>query len=261
LLSTIVTDIVLIGYVSVTSMLDFQIHFDFQRHADGYAVVQPEGAPAGGMIVPKGRALLPSPPFEKFDTLYSVFAEIRDLKALLDFVSKFGLLMGRGDDLSQWGDSIAEALREAQFFRELLACKKRNQKAVYSGFRDQLRTRQEAEYDGINVKLPPKAEPWKWQMMVGNLVDVDDLHQFVGRVELIPDSVTGIKFRIITNTLISALWWQLARKLSGDAKIRECRHCKRWFEAGVGTTRRADSQFCSPEHKVRFFSLKRARGR
>src|SRR5262249_48312899 len=83
------------------------------RHAAGYAVVQPEGAAPGGMIVPKGRGLLPSPSFEKFDTLYGVFAEIRDPEALLDFVSKFGLLMGRGDDLSPWGDSIEEVLREA----------------------------------------------------------------------------------------------------------------------------------------------------
>jgi hypothetical protein len=113
----------------------------------------------------------------------------------------------------------------------------------------------------VNLELPPNAELWQWQTMVGNLVDLQDLlRYFVARIEFVPDTKKGLQLEITAETLLSALWWQLARKLSGDAKIRECRHCGEWFEVGAGTGRRADAQFCRPEHKVRFFSLERSRG-
>jgi hypothetical protein len=236
---------------------DFQIYFELRRYAEGYELVpdkssQPE-SPPGQMIEPRGRALIPSPPFEKFDTLYRVFADVRTQDDLIAFVNRFGLL-------STSSDSIFEMLREAQFFRDLLSCKRRSQKAVAACFESQRRVKLAATYEKVNVKLPPNAEMWEWQMMVGNLVGLDDIHQFVGRVELVPDPVKGIQMRITTHTLIGALWWQLARKLSGEAKIRQCRHCGEWFEAGTGAARRADAEFCSKGHKVRFFSLRRTRG-
>jgi hypothetical protein len=240
-------------------MLEFQILFDFQRYAEGYALEpDPSGAKGsapGNIIIPKGVAPLSYLPFEKFDSLYSVFAKVRTEDELLAFVTKFGLLMGRG------GDPVVDVLREAQFFRDVLAAKEKSQKKVAECFESQLRVRLANEYKKVNVILPPNAELWQWQRLVGNCVDLENLMDHsVARVELVPDQKRGVQLRITAETLIAALWWQLARKVSGDAKIRECRHCGDWFEAGIGTDRRADSDFCSQEHKIRFFSLKRSRG-
>jgi hypothetical protein len=239
-------------------MLEFQIRFDFQRYAEGYAL-QPDSSAAKGsaprnIIVPKGRAPLSYLPFEKFDSLYSVFAKVRTQDELLAFVTKFGLLMGRS------GDSVVDMLREAQFFRDLLAAKEKSQKKVAECFDSQLRVRLAETYKKVNMTLPPNAELWQWQALVGNCADLEEwLHHLVARVELVADPKRGVQLRITAETLIAALWWQLARKLSGEAKIRECRHCGDWFEAGTGTARRADSDFCSQEHKIHFFSLKRSR--
>ena len=239
-------------------MLEFQIRFDFQRYAEGYALEpDPSGAKGsapGNIIVPKGVAPLSYLPFEKFDSLYSAFAKVQTEDELLAFVSKFGLLMGRG------GDPVVDVLREAQFFRDLLGAKEKGPKKVADCFHSQLRIRLADTYKKINVILPPNAEMWEWQRLVGNCADLEEwLHHLVARVELIPDPKRGLQLRITAETLIAALWWQLARKLSGDSKIRECRHCGEWFEAGRGSARRADSDFCSEEHKIRFFSLKRSR--
>jgi hypothetical protein len=240
-------------------MLDFQIRFGFQCFADGYIIEPAPSVPAdsapGVMIVPKGKAPGPHIPFEKFDMLYTAFAKLRTQDELLGFIDKFGLLMGRG------GDLVSEVLREAQFFRDLLAAKEKSSKKVATCFESQLRVRVAEDYKKINLELPSNAELWEWQAMVGNLIDLETLFRHsVARIELVPHPKKGLQLEITAETLISALWWQLARKLSGEAKIRECRHCGEWFEVGAGTARRADSQFCSQEHKIRFFSLERSRG-
>jgi hypothetical protein len=245
-------------------MRDFQIDFQLHRHAEGYRLVPDRSlraGPPGEMIVPMGPALISCPPLEKFDTLYSVFAEVKTPDALVSFVKKFGLLSGRGSDVGPWGDSITRMLREAQFFRDLLSCKKISQRRVASCFGAQLRERLAADYAKVGVKLPPKGDLLKWQYMVGHTVDLSDLHHLVANIDLVPDPVKGIELRITTDTLIGALWWQLARKLMGEAKIRECRQCRQWFEAGLGTGRRADAEFCCDEHKTKYFSLRRSKSR
>jgi hypothetical protein len=240
------------------SVLEFKIRFDFHRFAEGYALEPDRSLPTdsapGNIILPKGRAPGRYISFEKFDMLYSAFAKLRTQDELLAFVDKFGLLMGRG------GDSVFQVLREAKFFRDLLAAKEKNAKNVAACFESQLRVRLAETYKQVNLELPPNAELWEWQAMVGNLIDLQDLFRyFVARVELVPDAKKGLQVEITAETLISALWWQLARKLSGEGKIRECRHCGEWFEVGADSGRRADSQFCCREHTVRFFSLERSR--
>jgi hypothetical protein len=236
-------------------VLEVKIRFDFQRFVEGYSLQSDPSGAQGNIIVPKGRAPGRYIAFEKFDTLYGVFARLRTQSELLDFVDKFGLLMGRG------GDSVVHVLREAQYFRDLLAAKEKNQKKVAACFESQLRVRLAESYKKVHVELPPNAELWEWQAAVGNLVDLEDLlSQSVARIQLLPDAKRGLQLEITAETLLSALWWQLARKLSGEAKIRECRHCEKWFEVGAGSGRRADAQFCCREHKVRFFSFERSRG-
>jgi hypothetical protein len=49
--------------------------------------------------------------------------------------------------------------------------------------------------------------------------------------------------RIVPQSLVSALWIQLAKAIEGDRKYRECDVCGTWFE--VSGDRRADARFCS----------------
>ena len=86
------------------------------------------------------------------------------------------------------------------------------------------------------------------------------LPRVLGHVSLEEDRVKGIKIVIEPDLLISGLWLQLARKLTGPAAVRTCRYCGFLFEAGPGTSKRADATFCCSDHSVRFHSLKRSEG-
>ena len=77
-----------------------------------------------------------------------------------------------------------------------------------------------------------------------------------GHVEILPDPEKGVRLKLTANTLLGALWFQLALKLS-DSTLRLCPVCQRVFEVGRGTKRRADAQFCSHKHKVDYFNWKR----
>jgi hypothetical protein len=58
-------------------------------------------------------------------------------------------------------------------------------------------------------------------------------------------------------TLLDAIWLQLADALSVNAEIHRCLQCEMWFPAGRGFGRRQDAKFCSAEHQILFNNQKR----
>jgi hypothetical protein len=160
------------------------------------------------------------------------FSKIRTPEQLLKFIDLYGPLTRTSP---QWGDSVTACLRWARQFDELLRSKVIGPRKVASVFDAQLRLR------GIKP---------------------DELQQWIGEFDLRPDALRGVQLRLRTDVLIGGLWWQLGQKLSEETNLRTCRYCSSVFEAGPGTGRHIDAAFCSKEHKVRYFSLKRSkRGR
>jgi hypothetical protein len=78
-------------------------------------------------------------------------------------------------------------------------------------------------------------------------------------VSLVAEPTGAVRVRLVPRDLLGGLWLQLALKLSGQTALRACLHCGRYFEAGVGTARRADAKFCSDDHRIAFNSLKRSK--
>jgi hypothetical protein len=66
---------------------------------------------------------------------------------------------------------------------------------------------------------------------------------------------------LVPDTLLDAIWLQLAEALSGDAQIRRCLRCGAWFAAGANFGRRRETKFCSDEHRILYNSLKRSSGK
>ena len=66
---------------------------------------------------------------------------------------------------------------------------------------------------------------------------------------------------VVPDTLLDAIWLQLAEALSGDAQIRRCLQCGAWFAAGANFGRRRETKFCSDEHRILYNSLKRTSGK
>src|SRR5262249_4858922 len=75
---------------------------------------------------------------------------------------------------------------------------------------------------------------------------------------LVPNPITGAwQLRLQPPTLLDAIWLQLGAALTSNAELKQCEQCGTWFEAGVGTGRRADAKFCSDRCQVKHKSLHR----
>jgi hypothetical protein len=173
------------------------------------------------LILPRGGNLVSCRPLDQVDTLFAVFAGAgRSKQGLLDFVVRNGPLTSAGN--SAEGESVRFGLKQARLMNDLLGCPKQFQP-------DYLRRM------GQNGLCCATAE-----------------------VSVVVDSVTGrprLNYKV--RSLYEALWLQLGQKISSGHDLRRCAFCGAWFEAGAGTTRRADAKFCSDEHRINFNSQKR----
>jgi hypothetical protein len=264
------------------------ILFDFTWHRDpkGYRLVHfnflnlawqlPEDDPVR-YIVPNGpiEGLKTYQPFARGGDLCRVFAEIRTPDELLRFVNTYGpleeyyfrargkdweygekngsldndprlnpILFSTGGFTAEWitkdgrcvpadfipGDTVPECLQAADIFRRLLKLKERNKlKEIASFFNSD--------------RVVPVVCRW------------------TNKVDIVADPRRGVRVRLTPPTLISALWYQLGLKLSGETNIKTCSYCKKFFETGRGTGLRADAKFCSTDHKVKYFNRRRGRTR
>jgi hypothetical protein len=214
-------------------MLDGKIEIEWQRDVTGYDLLPAtRGKPGEGTliagsanaerIVPRGGKLIRYRPMT-LDRLYTRFASVRTADDLLRFIERFGPLteLGRSRDD---GEPVLNALEHAEAFRSFL------------------------NYRGDDAALA------SWAGAEGKRI---------GRLEvmLVQDAASGalcLEYR--PPSLLSALWLQLARKLSGNPPFRECLYCGIWFETGPGTGRRRDAKFCTDDHRVVFNRHKQTKG-
>jgi hypothetical protein len=197
-------------------------------------------------IVPNGNERVYYRPFDKNDMICVAFAKLRTPESVREFISLYGSLIGSSP---QWGDSVAACLRLSQRFYDLLSCKEKGRRRLATVFNSQVRESHIRGYKRDVGTSPPKD------------YNFGTLNQLIGTADIVPDPERGIQLRITTDSLIGGLWWQLANKLSGAINIRICRHCSAPFEAGPGTGRHVDANFCCDEHKVKYFSLARTNRR
>jgi hypothetical protein len=186
-------------------------------------------------------------PFEHrgSNELYLLFANLQNADDFFRFTQMLGPLTRNAPT---WGDSIPSALREAKFFRELLAHKE-SPKKLASFFKSKMRAKAIRYYEssGSTASLHIDESTLKVER--------------IARIDMVPDPSTGVRLQITADYLIEALWWQLGVKLSGNVTWATCQQCGHWFETGPGTGKHVDAKFCCDEHKVRYFSLARSRRR
>jgi hypothetical protein len=69
----------------------------------------------------------------------------------------------------------------------------------------------------------------------------------------------GARLTIEAPNLFAVIFAQFGNAVSGEAAVRECRHCGIWFEAGPGKKRNGKATFCSDEHKSAYFNQNRSK--
>ena len=258
-----------------------------------------EIARAGDCIGANEGRWIPYRPLDEFDAPYLAYSAIREPADLLNFMNTFGpvtragfvpgvagpMPAAKGDCV--WGDDVAENLRRAALFRQLLPRQKKP-RTLAQFFESELRAaegrshkeaykrakrarRKPIPADPTWVAIPPtfdlildaqKGVQLKLTSPPPNIEKPEHywLNIPIAELDVVADVNKGIQVRSKTDALISALRWQLAQRLSGNTMFRECRHCGSLFEVGPGTDRRTDAIFCCKEHSVRFHSLRHSVG-
>jgi hypothetical protein len=224
-------------------MAGLLIDFEWFRCPQGYRLEKEEisegrWTPETIMVGSPERA-----PYRPLDTpgggdIYLIFANLRSREGLLQFVQRFGPLT------EYIADSVPDLLRTASLFRDLMSLRKepKRQAAIFNA--------------GLRERYKDDAyEPRTFE----DFLEARDLRQRAGTTYLVADPKRGVRLLISPQTLMSALWWQLGRSLSGDISFGECRHCGHLFETGPGTGKHVDAEFCCDQHKVRYFSLARSK--
>jgi hypothetical protein len=226
-------------------MIDILGEFEWFRDPKGYRIVPfssfkiREHVLKGRdveWVVPKGAAKtqVSYQPFARGGDLCTAFASVKTREELLNFIHSHGLLTSTGEPpfdpafkAFPAGEPVPLGLANAEMFRELLT---------------------------MHALAGPKELAAYFQAKIAGFVGGGQ----AGRVEILPDPVRGVRLRISPPTLLGALWYQLALKLS-DANHRMCPLCNRIFEVGPGTKLRTDAKFCCHEHKVEYFNRKRSK--
>jgi hypothetical protein len=197
------------------------IEFDWVRDPKGYRLVENKRELR---VVRNGKGHSPNE-FSHYrplavDSLFLIFAKtVTKPGGVLDFVERFGPLT-----LDGWttnGDDVNLALLHAEHMRQVLNC-----------WTDKKRP-------NLPLGQPPST--------------------YLNAMVLWDPVTKAPKWELRPNSLLDALWLQLAQGLTSNIQMRHCEHCGDWFEAGRGTGRRADSKFCSDEHRIAFNSRKRSK--
>lgn len=212
---------------------------------------------SGDCIVANGGKWISYRPLDQFDTLYIIFAGVKTPSDLLKFINMFGPLtpihFGRGEsgpELAQerpvWGDDVSASLNQARLFRELLL-RQRRPRALAAFFRSEIRATEirshKEAYERAEAAVPEPIEPDPTWSSIPAAFDVtfdyrkgiriklkrprpkseyDELLWLslpIAEIDLVSDPDKGVRLRLKTESLINALWWQLAQKQIGRAHV------------------------------------------
>jgi hypothetical protein len=241
--SSNVTNIINIRYKGITRpVANIEVKLDWAKDPKGYHLAE-GGRSKRLLIVRNGTGHGPENlqtvhPLLATNWLFRIFANTASTpEGALDFVSRYGPLTPDGWD-ERAGDDVNLVTFHAEYMREILRLRSGNHKGPIAridrariDFRRQLIVRRDDL--GPNISLDAKVV---WD-----------------------STAKAPRWEFYAKTLLDALWLQLGQSLTAGAQIRQCEHCRDWFEAGRGTGRRLDAKFCSDEHRVAFNSLKRSR--
>jgi hypothetical protein len=222
-------------------MGDFLLEMEWLVCIDGYHIgPAPKGSgdPDSEVLRANSKYHRGYKPFQKYENLYSAFAQLKTRDDLLKFVNRFGELSSM--------HTVENCLRTARDFHELLVAKQTSTRKIWATFRRQtaLSESRSSYFKGVSISRLIEAD-----FSIG-----------IGSIDLAPDQNEGVRLKIEPRSLLAGLWMQLARKLTQRTIVRTCRYCGSIFEAGAGSKRRSDATFCCAEHSVRFHSLKRSKG-
>jgi hypothetical protein len=223
----------------------FLIALDWQLDSKGYELAD-AGERYGQVIVRNGGKWIATQPLAgKFDMHYAEFAGIETANDLKRFVNKYGYLKSA----RAWGGASARFEDDSFVFLDEGHDGERVDEHLEAArlMRLVIRT------NNAGRKYFPNTQD---SLDLTRVLSEEDHGHFT----IVPDRKRGFSFEFKATSLMSAMWIQLAQKVSGGTQLRTCLQCGAWFEVGAGTDKRADSKFCKTAHRVAYSRQTQSKG-
>ena len=240
-------------------MYPLKLHLNWFKDSAGYRSI--DYGKHGTRIIGNGGKLVPFSPFDGNDSGFSDFASVTSLPSLLHFVEQYGLLhepaygveveRGRTTTISLGsfpmgfdergltdiedrpileGEDVDPHLETAKLFHKIL----------------------EQSGEGWR-RIPP---------FLADSIAEALAEEPLGKISLAGDRRYGFRMVLTADSLMNGLWLQLGQTVAGQARFQTCElpSCRKIFEVGSSSGRRADARFCSNSHRIEFNSRKRTKG-
>jgi hypothetical protein len=205
-----------------------------------------------------GRCYLP---FRDHPLLFRTFADLSpDPDSILDFVSKFGTLLGlhRQPELEDRYESLGLWELEIGLVKYALMCIgafKTHELTAIQGLRDALAS---SEVLRNNAPMLPPSGYVPQDEAIISFAKVFFFHVVNRRLEswvrvtLVHEDGPRIRLSTMPKALIGVIWLQVANSITRDVWHRQCAGCGEWFEVSrepTGATRA--KRFCSSRCRLR----------
>jgi hypothetical protein len=233
------------------------IKLDWYRDSKGYRLV--DRGKYGIRIVGEGGRLIPSRPVAGNNMVFMAFSKLISPGQVKDFVEKYGLLVEPAYDVAIPLESGTRKIFAGQKFKE----------APNGGL---IPVAPQIVLDGEDVAEHLETAKLFHRILVQSnkgwhrvprslAISMTQMlqNESFGEIGLEADGDRGLRLTLTANSLLNAMWLQLAAKISGGMKFRTCQlaTCGRLFEVGSRPRRRADAIYCSDSHRIESNSRKR----
>ena len=187
-------------------------------------------------------------PFDReHAALFRLFAAVdyRDPEAVRTFAAAFGLLglatTDDGEPLAVWAHEICQMREALELAQPPSATVEAQELAIWNRYVAEMGARWGRPV--AEVRAPEAHRRVERQQKLVSLID-DHLKHVRGRMALGPDGPPALT--LAPETLLAALWLQLALAVAADKKFVPCRQCGRLLELSTAPTGfRSHREFCS----------------
>lgn len=204
----------------------------------------------GGILIPKRWEFRTYEPLKQYAGLFREFVATPTTRdGILAFANRYGHIGEGGwectamrDPRQNAGEDLEEHWDEWSWFTVPQS---------FSDWVDRIERMSEVVKLWDQFRAAPTDDECRCKLQVAidrELIDV----RVAARFEIAPPPSNQPSLHLIPNTLLGAIWLQLARAVEGNKELRQCGGCGRWFELGPETARKSKN-YCSTACRSRAY--------
>ena len=213
-------------------------HFEWWVDQRGYELVYKKAESRGSVrtfegwhVQRKGGPVRAYRPLEDHRGLFRRFAHLTPEKeSILEFITEFGFLFPHNQESELVNDWLARARGMAEIVQSI---DEGRTDEVMRLFNDEISAA------GTSRGLEP-------------IIPVFVLRRYLPHfsIRIGKNDRARTTLQVVPQSLIGAMWFQVAEQITDETDFRKCGHCPTWFPVGRGTGHKRTRIFCSTRCRV-----------